>query len=52
MTLTRNDGKVKAKLLVDNGETAVYWAAWPDNKGETVYNFTSCSSERFNREFS
>ncbi len=51
-TLTRTDGKVKAKLLVDNGETAVYWAAWADNNGGHVFNFTSCSSERFNREFS
>lgn len=48
---TRRDGKVKAKLLVDNGETAVYWAAWQNPNGETEYNFTACSSGRFAREF-
>ncbi len=48
---TRRDGKVKAKLLVDNGETAVYWAAWQNPKGETVYNFTACTSSRFEREY-
>lgn len=50
-THIRNDGKVYAKLLVDNGETAIYWAAWRNRDGETEYNFTACPSDSFNTRF-
>ena len=50
---TRNDGKVKAEVVFDNGETVCYHATWEDRKGNPCENrFTACSKARFDREFS
>lgn len=45
--LNRNDGKVRAEVVFDNGEITCYHATW--DKGQN--RFTACSSARFKNNF-
>ena len=49
---TRTDGKVKAEVVFDNGETVCFHASWEDRKGRPQSNrFTACTKARFERDF-
>ena len=50
---TRNDGKVRAEVVFDNGDIVCFHALWNDRKGnEHRNNFTASSKARFDRDYS
>lgn len=49
---TRNDGKVTADVVFDNGETVCFHATWMQGERQYQNRFTACSKARFDREFS
>lgn len=48
----RNDGKVQAEVIFDNGETVCYHATWVQGDRQHQNRFTACTKARFDRDFS